>query len=593
SLIEAPTGHPISNGVNGNIVGVDPNLGALQDNGGPTETQALLAGSPAIDAGANPQMLTTDQRGNARVAGAGIDIGAFESEPSGSNQAPDALNDAISTDEDTAFGGTVFADNGSGADSDPDGDIFSVIEVNEVAANVGTQIVLPSGALLTLNADGTLSYDPNGQFESLAVGDAIADSLTYTIDDGNGGTDTATATITVNGVNDAPDATNQSFAIAENTANGTSVGAIAASDPDAGAVLTYTIAGGTGSTAFAVNSTTGKITVADTAQLDFEATTSFTLDVEVSDGTLTDTAAIAIDLNDVNEAPVVADQLFALDENSANGTPVGTIAASDPDAGAILSYGITGGTGSSAFDVNDTTGEITVADSSLLDFETTPSFTLDVEVSDGSATATATVTVDLNDVSEVLPTVSIAPTSASVPEGDSGALVFLFTVSLSEPNTELVTVNFSTNDGTATVIDGDYVDNDGTLVIEPGAPTLDSIVTVLVLGDTNVEADETFTLSLDSATNATIDPAGATATVTILNDDTAPNLPPDAFDDALTTNENTAFSGNVLLDNGSGADSDPEGDTLVAIEVNGTAANIGNQITLASGALLPSSPTGH
>ncbi|MFI5365855.1 MAG: choice-of-anchor Q domain-containing protein [Candidatus Binatia bacterium] len=64
----------------------DPKLGPLQDNGGPTFTQALLPGSPAIDAGDDavtgaPLNLTTDQRGLPRKAGMHVDIGAYESVP--------------------------------------------------------------------------------------------------------------------------------------------------------------------------------------------------------------------------------------------------------------------------------------------------------------------------------------------------------------------------------------------------------------------------------------------------------------------------------------------------------------------------------
>jgi CSLREA domain-containing protein len=57
--------------------GVDPLLAALADNGGPTDTRALGAGSPAVDAGAGCG--ATDQRGVARPAGGACDIGAFES----------------------------------------------------------------------------------------------------------------------------------------------------------------------------------------------------------------------------------------------------------------------------------------------------------------------------------------------------------------------------------------------------------------------------------------------------------------------------------------------------------------------------------
>jgi hypothetical protein len=68
----------ITAGANGNLVGVDPRLGPLADNGGPTLTHALLAGSPALGAGANPLGLTTDQRGLPRTVFGRPDIGAFE-----------------------------------------------------------------------------------------------------------------------------------------------------------------------------------------------------------------------------------------------------------------------------------------------------------------------------------------------------------------------------------------------------------------------------------------------------------------------------------------------------------------------------------
>ncbi len=72
----------ISTGSNGNRVGsttrIDPLLGPLQNNGGPTMTQALLPGSPAIDKGINPNPPATDQRGCPRVANFVSDLGAYE-----------------------------------------------------------------------------------------------------------------------------------------------------------------------------------------------------------------------------------------------------------------------------------------------------------------------------------------------------------------------------------------------------------------------------------------------------------------------------------------------------------------------------------
>jgi CSLREA domain-containing protein len=74
----------------GDRSGVDPLLGPLAANGGPTQTHALLAGSPAIDAADAATCPPTDQRGTARPQGAGCDIGAFEMEVSGPGPAPEA-----------------------------------------------------------------------------------------------------------------------------------------------------------------------------------------------------------------------------------------------------------------------------------------------------------------------------------------------------------------------------------------------------------------------------------------------------------------------------------------------------------------------
>jgi hypothetical protein len=113
-----------------------------------------------------------------------------------------AQDDLFVTDEATKLtAGNVFANNGNGADSDPD-TVLAVTAVNGLAGNVGTQVTLASGALLTLKADGSFSYDPNGKFNDLADSGSGAndlvrdDSFTYTISGG----DTATVTVSVVGV---------------------------------------------------------------------------------------------------------------------------------------------------------------------------------------------------------------------------------------------------------------------------------------------------------------------------------------------------------------------------------------------------------
>ena len=123
---------------------------------------------------------------------------------------PVARDDEDSTDEATVATGNVLDDNGNGPD-DPDGPTPVVAEVNGSSADVGNPIPLSSGAMLTLNADGSYSYDPNGAFDYLitaadaaatgAVNDSATDSFTYTLASGG----SATVTITITGLASAGD----------------------------------------------------------------------------------------------------------------------------------------------------------------------------------------------------------------------------------------------------------------------------------------------------------------------------------------------------------------------------------------------------
>ena len=108
-----------------------------------------------------------------------------------SNSAPDAVDDAYSTDEDTAL--SVNAPGVLANDTDPQGDALS--------AAVATG---PANGTLGLNADGSFTYTPNANFNG-------ADSFTYTATDSLGASDTATVAITVNPVNDAPVAVGESY----------------------------------------------------------------------------------------------------------------------------------------------------------------------------------------------------------------------------------------------------------------------------------------------------------------------------------------------------------------------------------------------
>ena len=100
--------------------------------------------------------------------------------------------------------------------------------------------------------------------------------------------------------------------------------------------------------------------------------------------------------------PAVTASAFSIDENSANNTVVGTVVANDQDIGDTLSYAITAGNTGGAFSI-DANGQIKVANSAALDFETNPTFNLTIEATDDgipSLSDTTTVTISLNDVND-------------------------------------------------------------------------------------------------------------------------------------------------------------------------------------------------
>jgi len=172
-----------TNGVNGDIVGttdnpIDPQLEELQDNGGATPTQELLAGSPAIDAGSNLGNLITDQRGEGfnRTVGNGTDIGAFEVQDGGL---------------DNGGGGTYVV---TTLDDEDDGNLSQGdISLREAIlnSNEGDTITFDSnlsGGTITLSL-GELLIDKNLTIDGLGADnltiDANEQSRVFNIDDGN------------------------------------------------------------------------------------------------------------------------------------------------------------------------------------------------------------------------------------------------------------------------------------------------------------------------------------------------------------------------------------------------------------------------
>ena len=122
-----------------------------------------------------------------------------------------ARDDAFAINENAVASGSLFGDNGFGADAASRGLTLEIAEVNGSAANVGIPVFITSNAELTVNADGSFTYDPNVQFRYLisaatalatgAVNTSAFDTFTYILAGGG----MATATITINGVDSTGD----------------------------------------------------------------------------------------------------------------------------------------------------------------------------------------------------------------------------------------------------------------------------------------------------------------------------------------------------------------------------------------------------
>ncbi len=267
----------------------------------------------------------------------------------------------VTLDEDGASGAiTVTTD-------DADGDAVTVTG----SADNGT---------VTDNGDGTFTYSPNADFNG-------ADTITFTADDGNGGTATTTVAATVNPVADAPafDADSIDVTATEDTPLDGDVSGNA-SDAD-GDSLTFALASGAANGVAVVNAD-GTFTY--TPAQDSNAADSF--DVSVDDGNGgTDTVTVNVTVTPVNDAPEFPSE--TADVGTTVDTPfVALLAATDVD-GDALTFGLesdaTSGTATVAAD-----GTVTYTPNA--GFVGTDSFVVNVDDGNGG-TDTATVNVDVTD----------------------------------------------------------------------------------------------------------------------------------------------------------------------------------------------------
>lgn len=245
-------------------------------------------------------------------------------------------------------------------------------------------------------------------------------ALTVSVSDGTV-TITTSLTIAVNNKNDEPAFTNAPYsaAVDENDA-GAAVYTVSASDQDAADSLTFFLAG-SGSADFALDSSTGAITLA--RALDYESRPSYFLSIIVlDDNGGSATTNLNVSVNDLNESPsfLTTPYSVSIAENLQTGTHVIQAVAADEDSGDSLTYSLTG-TNSSHFAISSSTGLVTTMQP--LDQETVGVYTLSISVTDGDLSATEALSITVIDTNDA-PTFTSAPYSVSVVENDAAAAVY-------------------------------------------------------------------------------------------------------------------------------------------------------------------------
>ncbi len=358
------------------------------------------------------------------------------------NDAPVAVDDTGITNEDSNL--SVAAQGVLGNDTDVEDDPLTVSEVNGETADVGTGITLTSGALLTLNADGSYTYDPNGQFESLDDGESDTDSFTYKANDGDLDSNVATVTITITGVNDAPVANDDAGITNEDSNLSVAATGVLGNDTDVdietlsvfevdGVVALVgteiTLSSGAKVTLNANGSFTyqpnGAFEYLDTGE---STTDSFTY--KASDGTAqSNKATVTITITGVNDAPVAVNDTGTTNEDSNLSVAAPGVLSNDTDADVepIIVARVNGVTayvgteimlGSGAKVTLTANGSFTYKPNGAFEYldtgeSTTDSFTY--KASDGTAESNqATVTITITGVNDA-PVISSASFGGSVP----------------------------------------------------------------------------------------------------------------------------------------------------------------------------------
>ncbi|WP_133126611.1 Ig-like domain-containing protein, partial [Shewanella sp. 10N.286.52.B9] len=449
------------------------------------------------------------------------------------NDGPIAVDDEINVTEDTAFTSTIELD---ANDLDVDGDDLTV--------TAGT-FTTTQGGTIVIAADGSYTYTPPLNFTGV-------DTVEYTVSDGSL-SDIGLLTINVGEVNDAPVINNYQTQINESVANGTVIydvdEATTSNDTDIdGDSLTYTFVLSNGSesltsenSAFIIDQNTGVISVNDTNQINSEQSSQFNLTVKTSDGSLSDTAIVTIDLNTVDAVDDAVGTTFSTTADSANGwvSPV----SSDGEADFVISArNADGSTGTLTY--NDGTNQLGVDGSP----RSTDQITSQIEYDSASGTSEAIV-IDFNGlVNEA--TFSVSRMFADENSGEQGTWYAYY-------NGQLVaTETFSTTSGTT----GTFTINTGNLVFDQlvfeAAPTISEV-------NGGPDLTDSSDYYLDSVTV------------------TGP-----ALVDAYVVQEDQILTISDITEGLFANDTDAQGHSFSISHVNGSSYTYGQAITLTSGAIV-------
>ncbi|WP_424961016.1 hypothetical protein [Ekhidna sp.] len=262
-----------------------------------------------------------------------------------------------------------------------DGEVLGTITSDGVGVGFSITSQTPSGALSVDAGTGEVSVADASLFDF-----ETHSTITATISAENA-ENSASVTISVINVSEV---TTQSLEVTidENPINGQVLGTLQTAGSGA---LNFSITSQSPDGAMNVDASTGEVTVADASLFDFEVNPTLTATVEVDDS---EPATITINLTNVYEL-TIQDFSVDIDENPTNGQVLGTL---QTDGSGVLNFSITSQSPDGAMNVDASTGEITVADASLFDFEVNQTLTATVGADDSDP---ATITINLNNVNEL------------------------------------------------------------------------------------------------------------------------------------------------------------------------------------------------